>query len=74
VAEVTAEDVTAAEEALVKAKAAKGDHKSGAKVDAYQEAAQNLTDVRVAFRQQEENAGRRVGFVAGDAVQTGGNE
>jgi hypothetical protein len=74
VAQVTAEQVAAAEEALNAAKTAKGDATSGPEVEAYMAAAQDLTDVRVAFRRQEENAGRRVGFVAGDAEQTGGNQ
>lgn len=64
----TEQDVTDAEEALVAAKSAVGNAKQGAKVEAYREAADNLTRVRVAFRQQEEQAGTRAGFISGDAA------
>ena len=65
---ITEADVAAAEEALVAAKKAVGTAKSGAKVDAYREAANHLTAVRTAFRAQEEQAGNRAGFVSGDAA------
>lgn len=71
-AQYTEEDVLVAESVLLDAKEAKGDDTSGPAVDAYLEAANQLTQVRVGFRTQEESAGRRQGFVAGDA-QTGGN-
>ena len=67
-AQVTEQDVAAAEEALVAAKKSVGNAKSGAKVDAYREAADELTRVRVAYREQEEQAGTRAGFVSGDAA------
>lgn len=66
--EVTASEVELAEDALRKAKAAKGEAKSGKKVDDYRTAADELTAVRSQFRQQEEQAGRRTGFVSGDAA------
>jgi hypothetical protein len=69
VAQVTAQQVAAAEATLVAAKKAKGSAKSGVKVDEYRAAADQLTSVRTAFRQQEEQAGRRVGFVSGDAAE-----
>ena len=67
-AKVTEQDVTAAEEALVAAKSALGNARQGAKYDAYREASDNLTRVRVAYREQEEQAGTRAGFVSGDAA------
>lgn len=72
-ADVKAEDVQAAEAALLRAK--KESHaapNSAAKRDTYQDAARRLTEVRTTFRQQEEQAGRRTGFVSGDAANTGG--
>lgn len=66
--EVTEADVQAAEERLVAAKGSVGNAKSGAKVDAYRAAADELTAIRSQFRQQEEQAGRRTGFVSGDAA------
>lgn len=67
-AQITADDVAAAEEALVAAKKAVGTAKSGAKMDAYREAAEELTRIRGGFRAQEEQAGNRAGFVSGDAA------
>jgi hypothetical protein len=66
--QVTEQDVEAAEAALVSAKKAVGTAKSGAKVEAYRAAADELTRVRVAFREQGEQAGTRSGFVSGDAA------
>lgn len=68
-AQIEASEVAAAEEALLKAKSAKGDAKSGKRVDEYRKAADDLTAVRRAFREQEEQAGRRTGFVSGDAAE-----
>lgn len=65
---VTAEQVEQAEKGLARAKSAKGTAKSGARVEEYQRAAKDLTEVRRAFREQEEQAGRRTGFVSGDAA------
>lgn len=70
-ARVTAQQVEQAQQAMLAAKSAKGTAKSGQKVDAYREAAERLTELRVAFRQQEEQAGRRVGYVSGDAAGSG---
>lgn len=71
-AEVKAEDVETAEAAVLKAKKeSHGAPNSAAKRQNYQDAADRLTKVRVAFRQQEEQAGRRTGFVSGDAANTG---
>lgn len=67
-AKVTEADVEAAAERLRAAKKARGSAKSGAKMDAYLKAADELTAARVAFREQEEAAGRRRGFVAGDGT------
>lgn len=66
--QITAEQVEAAESALIEAKAARGTAKSGAKFDAYRARAVELTALRVAFREQEEQAGRRTGFVSGAAA------
>lgn len=71
-AEISESQVQAAEAAMIKAKGAVGTAKSGARVEAYRKAADDLTRVRSAFRQQEEQAGRRTGFVSGDAANTGG--
>lgn len=68
-AQITEADVEAATEKMQAAKRSRGSAKSGAKVDAYLKAADELTAVRVAFRQQEEKAGRRRGFAAGDATE-----
>lgn len=62
------ESVEAAEGALVAAKRARGTAKSGAKYDAYREASENLARIRREFREQEEQAGNRAGFVSGDAA------
>lgn len=67
-ADVTEADVEAAEVELLAAKKAVGSAKSGAKVDAYRAAADELTRIRTAFREQEEQAGNRAGFVSGDAA------
>ncbi len=61
---ITEEDVTQAEEAVVAAKKRRGDSRSGKTVDSYYNAADELTKVRRAFREQEVNAGRRTGPVA----------
>lgn len=71
-ADITEAEVTAASEKLLAAKKSRGTAKTGAKVDAYQAAADELAKTRSAFRAQEESAGRRTGFVSGDAAQ-GGN-
>lgn len=67
-ANITEAQVEQAEEDLRAAKRAVGTARSGAKVDAYREAADALTAVRTAFREQEEQAGTRAGFVSGDAA------
>lgn len=66
--QVTEADVETAEAAMLVAKKAVGTARSGAKVEAYREAADELTRVRVAFRAQEEQAGNRAGFISGDAA------
>ena len=58
-AQITAADVEALEAELVTAKSKKGTAKSGAKVDAYMATAKKVADTRRAFREQEEQAGRR---------------
>lgn len=62
-AQITEADVEAAAEKVRAAKRARGTAKSGAKFDAYLAAADELTEVRRAWREQEEAAGNRVGFV-----------
>lgn len=72
-AKVTEQDVVQAEQKLRDAKGAShASPNSEAKRQQYRDAANHLSSVRVAFRQQEEDAGRRVGFVTGDA-EMGGN-
>lgn len=60
--EITAENVAAAEAQLVDIKA---DPDTSA--EEYKNAAQALTDLRQAFRLQEEAAGRRTGLVGVEA-------
>lgn len=71
-AEVRADQVEAAEKELQAAKKASHDAPNSVpKREAYNAAAADLTDLRVRFRQQEEKAGRRTGFVSGNAANTG---
>lgn len=62
-AQITEADVEAASEKVRKAKTARGTSAKGKAFEAYLEAVDELTATRRAFREQEEAAGRRVGFV-----------
>lgn len=62
--QITIGDVDQAEAALAQAKKGKDPAKRQAAMD-------KLAEVRSAFRTQEEQAGRRVGMVGGDAVSEG---
>jgi hypothetical protein len=62
--EITVAEVDQAEAALAAAKKGKDVEKRQAAMDA-------LAEVRSAFRLQEEQAGRRVGLVGGDATPEG---
>lgn len=64
----TERDVDEAEAALIEAKKARGAAKSGAKFDAYLAAVAEVTRVRSGFREHEEQAGNRAGFISGDAA------
>lgn len=58
-AEITAEQVAAAEDNLAKVKKKKDP-------EAKREAMQALADLRAAYREQEEQAGRRTGLVTAE--------
>lgn len=70
--EISVGEVDQAEAALLEAKR-KAQRKSATNADqrAYQEAAQELSNVRRAWREQEESAGRRTGLAGGDATPEG---
>ncbi len=67
--ELTAEDIVGLEAALIDIKA---DHASGAITnEEYRNAKRALVEARSGWRRQEEIAGRRSGFVGGEAVREG---